>query len=136
MLFSVGNQGSLGNQLVKRWKESAFPISGAGNLLKRAGNLGTNFDVQFKLRMPVIRLLFQGSKRCAGKRMARFYSLHVERDLFGGVVLRRQWGRIGTAGRTRLEPHEDEQAATMVLERIKAAKRRRGYVDALSGSRT
>ena len=29
-----------------------------------------------------------------GKRMARFYSLHIERDLFGGVVLRRQWGRI------------------------------------------
>ena len=62
-----------------------------------------------------------------GKRMARFYSLHIERDLFGGVVLRRQWGRIGTAGRTRLEPHEHEQAATAVLERIEAAKRRRGY---------
>ena len=61
---------------------------------------------------------------------------HVERDLFGGVVLRRQWGRIGTTGRTRLETHEREETAREVLERIKAAKRRRGYVDALSGSRT
>ena len=60
--------------------------------------------------------------------MARFYSLQVERDLFGGVVLTRQWGRIGTTGRTRLEAHSGEEAAREVLERISAAKRRRGYV--------
>jgi predicted DNA-binding WGR domain protein len=69
--------------------------------------------------------------------MARFYSLHIERDLFGGVVLRRQWGRIGTAGRTRLDTHEGEQAAREALERIETAKRRRGYsvlLDPLGGS--
>ena len=65
-----------------------------------------------------------------GKRMARFYSLQVERDLFGGVVLRRQWGRIGTAGRTRVELHEGEQSATMALARSEAVKRRRGYASA------
>ncbi|WP_457094948.1 WGR domain-containing protein [Microvirga sp. P5_D2] len=40
------------------------------------------------------------------KNMARFYSLEVERDLLGRVVLVRRWGRIGAAGKVRL----DEQA--------------------------
>ena len=31
-------------------------------------------------------------------RMARFYTLMVERDLFGAVRLVRAWGRIGTRG--------------------------------------
>ncbi|HEX2552889.1 MAG TPA: WGR domain-containing protein [Microvirga sp.] len=35
--------------------------------------------------------------------MRRFYSLDLERDLFGRVVLVRRWGRIGTAVRVRLE---------------------------------
>ena len=40
MLFSVGNQGNLGNKLVRYYKESAFPIRGKGNFRKRVGNLG------------------------------------------------------------------------------------------------
>src|SRR5829696_10076235 len=31
-------------------------------------------------------------------RMARFYSLLIERDLFGEVRLVRAWGRLGTQG--------------------------------------
>jgi predicted DNA-binding WGR domain protein len=33
----------------------------------------------------------------------RFYSLMIERDLFGGVVLIRNWGRIGTSGQEMVE---------------------------------
>jgi predicted DNA-binding WGR domain protein len=36
-------------------------------------------------------------------RMARFYSLLIERDLFGTVRLVRNWGRIGTNGQEFVE---------------------------------
>ena len=42
------------------------------------------------------------------KNMARFYALEVERNLFGRVVLARGWGRIGTAGKIRLDEHTGE----------------------------
>jgi len=63
----------------------------------------------------------------AGRNMARFYHMAVERDLFGRVVLMRQWGRLGTAGRTRLEEHRAESEALAALNRLQASKRRRGY---------
>jgi predicted DNA-binding WGR domain protein len=58
--------------------------------------------------------------------MDRFYSLEVKRDLFGRVVLVRHWGRIGTAGKTRLESIKGRGAQT-VLQVLNAAKERRGY---------
>ena len=61
------------------------------------------------------------------RNMARFYSMDVERDLFGRVVLVRRWGRIGTAGRTRLDEHPDEGRALAALLAIEARKKRRGY---------
>ncbi len=62
--------------------------------------------------------------------MARFYSLMIERDLFGTVRLVRHWGRIGAMQGCELAqdfPTEDE--AVEALERLAAAKRRRGYRD-------
>jgi predicted DNA-binding WGR domain protein len=35
--------------------------------------------------------------------VARFYSLMIERDLFGTIRLVRNWGRIGTNGRELVE---------------------------------
>ncbi len=61
------------------------------------------------------------------KNMARFYSLEVERDLLGRVVLVRRWGRIGSAGKTRLDEHEGEGEALAALASLQASKRRRGY---------
>jgi predicted DNA-binding WGR domain protein len=61
------------------------------------------------------------------RNMARFYSMDVERDLFGRVVLVRRWGRIGTAGRTRLDEHPNEGRALAALAAIERQKRRRGY---------
>ena len=61
------------------------------------------------------------------RNMARFYCLAVERDLFGRVVLVRRWGRLGTAGRARLDEHRGEGEAMAALVALETAKQRRGY---------
>ena len=62
--------------------------------------------------------------------MARYYSLMIERDLFGTVRLVRHWGRIGAMqGRELAQDFPTEEEAVDALERLAAAKRRRGYVD-------
>lgn len=57
----------------------------------------------------------------------RFYRMEVWPDLFGRVLLMRHWGRIGTAGRRRLDPHPDAGAAANALAQLEQAKKRRGY---------
>jgi predicted DNA-binding WGR domain protein len=59
----------------------------------------------------------------------RFYSLMIERDLFGTVRLVRHWGRIGTSGQEKAEVFDTIEAAGQALEAIARAKRRRGYGD-------
>jgi predicted DNA-binding WGR domain protein len=59
----------------------------------------------------------------------RFYSLMIERDLFGTVRLVRNWGTIGTKGQELVEIHEDEVVAGQALEAVAPLKRRRGYGD-------
>jgi predicted DNA-binding WGR domain protein len=59
----------------------------------------------------------------------RFYSLTIERDLFGTVRLVRKWGRIGTNGQELVEIHAEEIAAGEALEAIARTKRRRSYQD-------
>ncbi len=61
----------------------------------------------------------------------RFYALMIERDLFGRVVLVRRWGRIGTAGKVRLDQFPSEGRALAAMERLRARKVRRGYLFAL-----
>jgi predicted DNA-binding WGR domain protein len=43
--------------------------------------------------------------------IGRFYSLMIERDLFGTVRLVRNWGRIGTKGQAMVEVFADELEA-------------------------
>ena len=59
----------------------------------------------------------------------RFYRLEVWPDLFGRALLVRQWGRIGTEGHRRLDPHPDPGAALNALAQLAEQKRRRGYQD-------
>jgi predicted DNA-binding WGR domain protein len=61
----------------------------------------------------------------------RFYRMEIWPARLGGVLLMRQWGRIGTEGHRRLDPHPDQGAALNALAAIARAKRRRGYVDRL-----
>jgi predicted DNA-binding WGR domain protein len=68
-------------------------------------------------------------KRDPERRVARFYSLMIEQDLFGTVRLVRNWGRIGTRGQEMVEIHVDEFAAGQALETLAQVKRRRGYQD-------
>jgi predicted DNA-binding WGR domain protein len=59
----------------------------------------------------------------------RYYRLAVWPDLFGRALLARHWGRIGTPGRIRLDPHPDRRAAINALAQLAHRKRRRGYRD-------
>jgi len=61
------------------------------------------------------------------RNMARFYRLSIEPNLFGGISLVRTWGRIGGAGRTKIEIFDGPAEAIGSLARIERSKRRRGY---------
>ena len=57
----------------------------------------------------------------------RFYRLDIWPDLFGGVSLVREWGRIGQEGRCRHESYATSAVALEALDRVVTAKRKRGY---------
>ena len=61
------------------------------------------------------------------RNMSRFYWLDVQPDLFGGVLLVKEWGRIGAHGRTVAERYDTEALAAAALQRQAERKRRRGY---------
>ena len=51
------------------------------------------------------------------RNMRRFYRLDVQPDLFGGVLLLKQWGRIGARRRIMAERYDDEALAVTTLQR-------------------
>ena len=57
----------------------------------------------------------------------RFYRAALWDDLFGGVSLMREWGRIGRSGQLRLDPYDDRQQAEAALDRLVQQKQRKGY---------
>ncbi len=61
------------------------------------------------------------------RNLHRFYRLDVQPDLFGGVLLVKQWGRIGAQGRMVAESYDSEALAADALQRHAERKRRRGY---------
>jgi predicted DNA-binding WGR domain protein len=61
------------------------------------------------------------------RNMRRFYLMSVQLDLFGGVSLVREWGRMGCRGRVLIEQHADEAGAINALMQLSATKQRRGY---------
>lgn len=63
------------------------------------------------------------------RNMARFYRVSVGRSLFGDVSVVREWGRIGTIGRMRVDLFENEHRALGAFEAIERNKRKRGYQD-------
>ena len=61
------------------------------------------------------------------RNMARFYRLEIAPDLFGGVVLIRNWGRIGRQGQERRQwfaalPDAQEEQQLWLRRKL-----RRGY---------
>lgn len=74
------------------------------------------------------RVQFLLLERCDHARnMARFYVLAIEPTLFGEIALVREWGRLGTNGRRRLDLFADGDLALETLHRWLARKLRRGY---------
>ncbi len=61
------------------------------------------------------------------RNMARFYHVVIEVDLFGDICLTRNWGRIGTNGRDHRQVYGTWNAAAEAMEKLVAAKQRRGY---------
>ena len=61
--------------------------------------------------------------------MRRFYRLDVQPDLFGGVLLVKEWGRIGAHGRIVDESYDSEALAAAAMQRQAERKRRRGYIE-------
>jgi predicted DNA-binding WGR domain protein len=65
----------------------------------------------------------------AARNMARFYAMSIEPTLFGGRSLVRNWGRMGTQGRYKIELFEDEAAAESAMARLARIKSARGYLE-------
>ena len=61
------------------------------------------------------------------RNMARFYVISIEPTLFEDLALVRRWGRIGSAGRQRIDLHPSRSVAQVELEKWLQRKRRRGY---------
>lgn len=67
-------------------------------------------------------------RRDAERRMARFYRLWADADLWGRVTVVREWGRIGSPGKVRVDYVDTPTDAAVWLARIERVKRRRGYI--------
>ena len=61
--------------------------------------------------------------------MARFYVLAIEPTLFGDAALVREWGRIGSLGRRRLDLQADAATAVEALEVWLQRKARRAALN-------
>jgi predicted DNA-binding WGR domain protein len=67
------------------------------------------------------------TRRDPQRRMARFYALRIQGSLFDAWSLIREWGRIGSPGRVRVDQHATIAELAAAADRIAAAKRRKGY---------
>lgn len=77
--------------------------------------------------------MFEPAAICLTRRdhalnMARFYRLEIVADLFGGVTLIRNWGRMGAAGRERREWFAAADLAESARQVWITRKTRKGYV--------
>ena len=66
-------------------------------------------------------------KRDPQRNQARFYHMAVLPNLFGEWTLSKEWGRIGSSGRVRLEWYRTRAEAEGELIKLETVKRRRGY---------
>jgi predicted DNA-binding WGR domain protein len=58
----------------------------------------------------------------------RYYHLSVQPNLFGAWSLIREWGRIGSPGRVRIDLCESLADARRAFDRKRLEKQKRGYV--------
>jgi predicted DNA-binding WGR domain protein len=89
--------------------------------MKAAANEGVDKAVDPHLQLLVLERLEPS------RNIARFYVLAIEPTLFGDTALVREWGRIGSLGRRRLDLHASAMSAREALDVWLARKVRRGY---------
>lgn len=63
------------------------------------------------------------------RNMRRFYTLHLQKTLFGELTLTRHWGRIGTRGQALTQTFQAPDNALTAFARLCRQKRSRGYRD-------
>ena len=85
------------------------------------GSMATDADNPTLLQVLVLERIDRA------KNMARFYVLSIEPTLFDDLALVRRWGRIGSAGRERIDLHPSRPVAQIELKKWLDRKRRRGY---------
>jgi predicted DNA-binding WGR domain protein len=66
-------------------------------------------------------------RRDPEQRMARYYMVAIQYDLWAGPVLLREWGRIGSPGRIMIEDRPDAPPPELAARHLLAVKLRRGY---------
>ena len=59
--------------------------------------------------------------------MRRYYQIDLAADLFGGVMMVRHWGRIGTTGQQRQQWFPDFDGAEQARQIQATRKLRKGY---------
>lgn len=64
----------------------------------------------------------------AEQNMARYYSVSVQPNLFGGHSLLRAWGRIGTGGQIKVDLFDNAASAREHGLKVLLSKRQRGYI--------
>jgi len=101
--------------------DSKFALDGVCSLRDNGSMTDTGDMAAHKLQMLVLE------RRDASRNMARFYVLAIEPTLFGDATLVREWGRIGSLGRRRLDLHADMATAAEALDVWLDRKARRGY---------
>jgi predicted DNA-binding WGR domain protein len=77
--------------------------------------------IDHKLQMLVLE------RRNATGNMARFYVLAIEPTLFSEMALVREWGRIDSWGRRRIDLYPNRASAAESLDAWLVRKARRGY---------
>lgn len=63
----------------------------------------------------------------AARNMRRFYALSTQPTLFGEMSLIRNWGRIGTSGKTLVQTFDGSAEAIEAFGGLERIKRTRGY---------
>jgi predicted DNA-binding WGR domain protein len=101
--------------------DSNNALDGAAIPLENADMKDAGEDGDPRLQMLVLE------RREPSRNMARFYVLAIEPTLFGDMALVREWGRLGSLGRRRLDLHASVASAGEALDVWLARKSRRGY---------
>jgi predicted DNA-binding WGR domain protein len=68
-------------------------------------------------------------RRALEQGRARYFSLMIERDLFGTIRLVRNWDLIGSKGKEEVGIFPSEAEAARALEGWAATQRQKGYTD-------